>query len=438
MQARYLLLVPHPGTDQILISHTASSVSLPTATQDDACFWQCVDHVNALASTHFDLHVRTRRCISVEHDEASMTLTKSYLLELLVVPAMLPPNTGWLALDAALERLPPTERAIVAAWRDWQQAASLWRAPWYKPGWMPQVEAWLRQQLGAQVLLTQLRSWQRSAIVRATVAEQHFFFKAVPSVFAHEPALSTWLAAQSPGSVPVVHAVQPEQGWLLLCEAGGTPLDVQPNLERWSMALQQYAELQVATVSHTGDLASMGLPDRSGTWLRDGLDQLLADEATLLVNQPGGLSSDEIARLRDHATELHQRCDELLACGIPTALEHGDFGPWQVLANADRFTFLDWSDAALANPLFSLASFLMDLPELLASPQAHKQLVAAYLAPWESVVPRGFLKEAWSLSQGLRGLYGALIYHREVLPKMELRWEMERMLPYFARKLLPR
>jgi aminoglycoside/choline kinase family phosphotransferase len=438
VQTRYLLLVPHPGTDQILISHTASSVSLPTATQDDACFWQCVDHVNALAYTRFDIHVRTRRCISVEHDEASTILTKSYLLELLVLPAALPQGTGWLALDAALDQLPAVECAMVAAWRDWQHVASPWRPPWYKPGWMPQVDAWLRQQLGSQVSVRQLRSWQRSAIVRATVAEQHFFFKAVPSVFAHEPALSTWLAAQSPGSVPVVHAVQPEQGWLLLSEAGGTPVDVQPNLERWSKALQQYAELQVATVSHAAALTRMGLPDRSGTWLDDGLNQLLADEAALLVNQPGGLSSDEVERLRDQATELHQRCVELLACGIPTALEHGDFGPWQVLADADRFTFLDWSDAALANPLFSLASFLMDLPELLASPQAREQLVAAYLAPWEAVVPRSILKEAWSLSQGLSGLYSALIYHREVLPQMEVRWEMERMLPYFAHKLLPR
>ena len=36
----------------------------------------------------------------------------------------------------------------------------------------------------------------------------------------------------------------------------------------------------------------------------------------------------------------------------------------------------------------------------------------------------------------LAGLYGALVYHREVLVQMELRWEMERMLPFFARKLV--
>lgn len=158
MQTRYLLLVPHPGADQILISHTASSVSLPTATQDDACFWQCVDHVNALAHIRFDLHARTRRCISVEHDEVSMTLTKSYLLELLALPAALPQNLVWLALDAALDQLPAAERAIVTEWRNWQHAASPWRPPWYKPGWMPQVDVWLRQQLGSQLSVMQLRS----------------------------------------------------------------------------------------------------------------------------------------------------------------------------------------------------------------------------------------------------------------------------------------
>jgi hypothetical protein len=133
---------------------------------------------------------------------------------------------------------------------------------------------------------------------------------------------------------------------------------------------------------------------------------------------------------------LHEHCSQLLALEIPPALEHGDFGPWQVLAVDKHVTFLDWSDAALANPLFSLASFLMDLPVSLGSREAYAYLVAAYLKPWEALLPRRRLEHAWALTREVSGLYGASVYQRAILPQMELRWEMERMLPYFARKLL--
>jgi hypothetical protein len=131
---------------------------------------------------------------------------------------------------------------------------------------------------------------------------------------------------------------------------------------------------------------------------------------------------------------LRARCAELLACDVPAALEHGDFGPWQVLADGDRVTLLDWSDSAVACPLWSLASFLRELPQELAG--ARDRLVDAYLEPWEALVPRKCLRRAWELCAELSGLYGALVYHREVLPQIEVGWEMERMLPFFARQLL--
>jgi hypothetical protein len=67
---------------------------------------------------------------------------------------------------------------------------------------------------------------------------------------------------------------------------------------------------------------------------------------------------------------------------------------------------------------------------------ARDRLVDAYLKPWEALVPRKCLRRAWELCAELSGLYGALVYHREVLPQIEVGWEMERMLPFFARQLL--
>jgi hypothetical protein len=233
-----------------------------------------------------------------------------------------------------------------------------------------------------------------------------------------------------------VQAADQTHGWLLLRAAPGLPLDQQPDAGRWAQALRRYAELQGATARQATQLAALGLPVRDGAWLLNGLDALLADEAAFLVGQPDGLSRDELTALRARGPLLRERCVELLACGFTVALEHGDFGPWQVLADGERITFLDWSDCAIANPLWSLASLLSELPSALATPSVTARLVDAYLAPWETLVPRPMLQHAWELSARLSGLYGALVYHREILPRMELRWEMERMLPFFARQLL--
>ena len=436
MQTRYLLLVPHPFAEELLVSHSHTTLSLPTIAQDDTNFWQSVAHVNELARAQLGLHVTTRRCLAWEIDPAAQIQTKSYLLELAALPPTLPNGIRWLARDAALMHLPNAERAVVDAWLDWQRGDDPQRVPWYECGWMAQVRAWLTHEFGPLVAVEQLRSWQRSAIVRATIGQQRFFLKAVPPMFAHELALSTWLAQRFPAITSTIHSTLPERGWLLMHEVAGEPLDVRPNLHRWAEALRQYAELQVSTVPYAANLKALGLPDRSGAWLCASFDSLLADENALLVDLPGGLPSAELTRLRSRASLLHEQCSHLLALDIPPALEHGDFGAWQILADNERIAFLDWSDAALANPLFSLASFLMELPAALGSPEAYEALVAAYLKPWEAVLPRGRLEEAWALSRTLAGLYYASVYQRAILPQMELRWEMERMVPYFARTLL--
>jgi hypothetical protein len=298
------------------------------------------------------------------------------------------------------------------------------------------ARAWLADQLGPLDAITQLRSWQRSAVVRVHTGLDRFFLKAVPPHFAHELPLSVWLARQFPERAPAVQALDPARGWLLLRAAPGVAIDRQPDAALWAAALRGYAELQIATVPHARALADLGVPVRDDAWLRDGMDALLDDEAAFLIGRPGGLSRGDLAAVRARRTALHDAWAALAGCGVPPALEHGDFGPWQALADGQQVTFLDWSDCAVACPLWSLASFLIDLPPELAAPRTHAQLVDAYLAPWERLVPRRALRRAWALADEIYGLMGALIYHREILPHMEIAWEMERMLPFFARRLL--
>ena len=64
------------------------------------------------------------------------------------------------------------------------------------------------------------------------------------------------------------------------------------------------------------------------------------------------------------------------------------------------------------------------------------RLRQAYLEPWTAYAPMSKLAALYALAQKVAALHHALIYHRDILPHMQARWEMERMLPYYLRILL--
>lgn len=437
MQTRYLLIVPHSHAGQLLFSQTPEGLALPAFERDDEQFWQTVDHVNALAREALGLHATTLRCVNLHHDATRNTRKRAYALELAELPPVLPPGTLWATPADARPLLAAGDQATLDTWLSWRDAPDARRVPWYTPGWHERAHAWLRRTLGPEVRAEQLRSWQRSALLLATAGERRYYLKGVPPFFAHELPLSAWLAERFPALCPAVEAMAPDAGLLLLREAPGTPLlDQQPALALCAAALRRCAELQIATLPHAAELQALGLPVRDEAWLCGGLDDLLEDARSLRSGSATGMSAEEVEQLRARGPALHAACAQLAACALPLALEHGDFGAWQILAEGEQLTLLDWSDAGLANPLFSLAGFLSELPPALDEPAAREQLIAAYLEPWRALVDDATLQRAWAASAELLGLYGALIYQREILPQMELAWEMENMLPFFARMLL--
>ena len=94
----------------------------------------------------------------------------------------------------------------------------------------------------------------------------------------------------------------------------------------------------------------------------------------------------------DHATSLRTiahihrawtaRVDEALSLGardrrarsaLPHTLIHGDFHPWNVLGS----TIIDWSDAAVSNPLHDVNHYLLNVPE-----DERDALLQAYGEAW--------------------------------------------------------
>jgi hypothetical protein len=234
-------------------------------------------------------------------------------------------------------------------------------------------------------------------------------------------------------------ALDVERRWMLMPAFSDQTLDKLPDIEHWEEALRQFARLQIALAERVDHLVALGCPERRLTDLAGRIAPLLADTEALLLGQPGSLAPEQVAALRTRAPEFEALCAELARYNLPETLEHGDFWAGQVVVGDGAYVFIDWSDSSIAHPFFSLNFFIESIEawDLLPSQaDTRARLRDAYLEPWTAYEPIERLVAAFELAQQVAPFHYAAIYHRSILPAMENRWEMERMVPFFLRMLL--
>jgi hypothetical protein len=443
------IAVGAPGEARLLLLPGEAGWRLPGFGADERHFWQDVDHVNAWLRFEFGAPATTLRCLSLDYSPGDELVSMVYAAALHDSAWSPPPGARWVFADElpglALER--EGQRETMAEWLAWYAGGPppRLRAPWYLPGWHAEAAAWaataLRQAgLPPRGPIEQLRSWQRSAILRLPTAEGPAYFKAVPPMFGHEPALTAALAAGDPPRFAAPVAIDEGRGWLLMRELPGPSLEAlrdDGDVPRWQAALASFAEVQIATATRLDELRALGVPDRPLEALAGRLAPMLADTAATLPGRPAGLSAEERARLRALAPRTEIMAQDLAAYGLPTALEHGDFWAGQVVVGERGFGFLDWSDSSLAHPFFSLLLFLVEIEDFFPRvPWVRERLRDAYLEPWRPLAPGADLTRAFELAQPLAALHHALTYHTVVLPNIEVKWEMELMLPFYLKMAL--
>jgi hypothetical protein len=163
--------------------------------------------------------------------------------------------------------------------------------------------------------------------------------------------------------------------------------------ESWAgMALEQVRAWPLSAVLRNGPVffkATM-LPLFAA---EPGVTEAVGMPPVYRVNRERGwLLLEEAQGEADHETALRtiaqvhrdwaSRVDEALALGahdrrapsaLPHTLVHGDFHPWNVLGA----TIIDWSDAAVANPLHDVNHYLLNV-----SDERRYELLASYSAAW--------------------------------------------------------
>jgi hypothetical protein len=206
----------------------------------------------------------------------------------------------------------------------------------------------------------------------------------------------------------------------------------------WERAARGYAELQVASTLQVQQLEAVGCPVRGPLELRSVIGPLLADETALLGPGEHGLLIEQLSRLRRLRPSLERACDELADSGLPMALEHGDLWSSNVYVGDNAVQFIDWTDASVSHPFFSLMPLLQSAQwdlDPTTVPGVQARVIDRYLEQWLPFAPRQRLRRALAIARPLAALHIATTYWRDI-PQPHNQWWIPRMVPFFVRMAL--
>ena len=335
------------------------------------------------------------------------------LLEFDAVPATWEsrPGLDWLEFDGAttggLDAGP--FNAEVAQWIADLRSGSVpaVRAAWARPGWFEATSAWLlgllpdlgRTQTGP---VEERGSWPISAGLAVDTDAGRVIVKSVPKLYGHEPNLTRSLAAEHPGQVPDVLAVDPERGHLVMAAFGGAELGSEAP-GRWAEGLVEMARIQQAWVGRREKAAALGVEDRTLAILDGELESIVTDEQS-----SPGLDRDKRDRLIANLPRYHDVIGRLQAGPVPETLVHGDLHPWNVQRDGDRLVIFDWSDSCWSHPFLDVATFTVRTED----EDAREAMRAAYVDAWAGWADAATLRDSLRWAELLMEFHVAISWRR--------------------------
>ena len=287
---------------------------------------------------------------------------------------------------------------------------------------LSQWEQWIQQQIALAGLtftapIEPVKQSATATILRVQSNQGVLFFKAPMPSFAFEARLTAALSRWFPAVMPRLLAVEETLGWLLMYDAGITLKQLSQTefeLDRWLAMLRQYAALQQAVTTRAPALLNLGLPDRRLSQLPTLYQALLsADDAPtiLLLDQPDGITSDQLHALQAAISLLHDLCAQLAAFNIPETLHHDDFHVGNVTLRGDQLVFIDWAESCLAHPFYSLMLSLRYAKLVFhCDEQQLDQLRDAYLERWTNHASLTVLRRVFTVASQLGALCRALTW----------------------------
>ncbi|HEX5823720.1 MAG TPA: hypothetical protein VFY18_04595, partial [Candidatus Limnocylindrales bacterium] len=172
-------------------------------------------------------------------------------------------------LDGVPDSLVPRAEELLTELRMGAQPPAL-RPRWSRPGWQARASAWMiaaAAEAGRPLISEPAPFYLRgiSALLRAETATGAVFLKAVFPPFHAEPVVTRLLAERVPASLPVVLAIEADEGWLLVEDVAAPLVGEMPATQRAGGLVagsNAIVELQRRLAGDLEALASAGCPLR--------------------------------------------------------------------------------------------------------------------------------------------------------------------------------
>jgi len=289
---------------------------------------------------------------------------------------------------------------------------------WRDRDWRDEAIAWAERRLaerGRRVSgkAEQIHVVPWSTVLRIPTDRGAVYFKATWPPQRHEAAITEALARWAPDQGTAVLALDRRRGWLLAEDAGPRLREVlakDRDIRRWHAVLPRYAELQLKTAPHVSELLKLDVPDRRADALAMSYERLLKDRSLMRIGLKEGLSAVQHERLRGMVPQVREWAMAISAA-IPATIQHDDLHDGQVFVRDGHYRILDWGDACVSHPFYSLSVILRsiaytfklkhDAPEL-----AHVR--DAYLEPFTRVATRTQIRAAYPVAARLGWISRAL------------------------------
>ncbi|MEV5498622.1 aminoglycoside phosphotransferase family protein [Nonomuraea fuscirosea] len=276
---------------------------------------------------------------------------------------------------------------------------------WFRPGWFERAESYIdgeikaagRGRLGPS---RQIKHWSMSAVLRTPTDRGDLFLKAVLPRLAHEPDITRYLASLRIAPFATITAISPDDRWWLAEDFGGVD-GWAVSTEQRRACLMQLVMVQRETIGRGDELIAVGCVPLTPASLADGVRSILARDdiwraPKLPKNLDRALSGEEADRLQALTPYLVECAERLDEAAIPATIVHRDFHLGNVVVRDDEILLHDWSFATLTDPLFDLASWLLDASE----PDAASYL-DAYFDAWADTVTPERMRSAWRVAKPL-------------------------------------
>jgi hypothetical protein len=185
--------------------------------------------------------------------------------------------------------------------------------------------------------------------------------------------------------------VSDERGRMLMRDGGeqlSAALDRDLDTRYWEEAMPLYAELQIDAAQDADAFVAAGAFDR-----RAAVPPVLYEQ---IVAEPSeGMTEEEFDQLRGLVPEVRRVAEELAAHAVPETIQNDDFTYGSIFLRDGSYRFLDWGDAVVSHPFFTLTvtQRVIEIRHKLPvrSPEIDR-IRAAYLEPFTRFEPRATLE----------------------------------------------